>query len=53
MLATRTLVIGERAAGDPLGAVLATSPPPEPDLPGRPALGFPPAPRGARADRSS
>ncbi|MEU0335939.1 glycosyltransferase [Streptomyces sp. NPDC006193] len=40
LLAARTLV-GEEAAEDPLNAVLAASPlPPEPDLPGRPVLGF-------------
>ncbi|MES4891041.1 glycosyltransferase [Streptomyces sp. NPDC096012] len=40
LLAARTLVGGE-AAEDPLNAVLAASPlPPEPDLPGRPVLGF-------------
>ncbi|MFF3363330.1 glycosyltransferase family 2 protein [Streptomyces misionensis] len=40
LLAARTLV-GDEAAEDPLNAVLAASPlPPEPDLPGRPVLGF-------------
>ncbi|MFJ9734820.1 glycosyltransferase family 2 protein [Streptomyces sp. NPDC101169] len=40
LLAARTLV-GERGAEDPLNAVLAASPlPREPDLPGRPVLGF-------------
>ncbi|AGS67798.1 glycosyltransferase family 2 protein [Streptomyces collinus] len=40
LLAARTLV-GEEAADDPLNAVLAASPlPREPDLPGRPVLGF-------------
>ncbi|MGW4599163.1 glycosyltransferase family 2 protein [Streptomyces sp. NPDC004457] len=40
LLAARTLV-GEEAAEDPLNAVLGASPlPPEPDLPGRPVLGF-------------
>ncbi|MER6029620.1 glycosyltransferase [Streptomyces sp. NPDC001851] len=40
LLAARTLV-GEEAVEDPLNAVLAASPlPPEPDLPGRPVLGF-------------
>jgi GT2 family glycosyltransferase len=40
LLAARTLV-GEEADEDPLNAVLADSPlPPEPDLPGRPVLGF-------------
>ncbi|MFB0614615.1 glycosyltransferase family 2 protein [Streptomyces sp. AGS-58] len=40
LLAARTLV-GPEAAEDPLNAVLAASPlPPEPDLPGRPVLGF-------------
>ncbi len=33
--------MGDQAAEDPLNAVLAASPlPPEPDLPGRPVLGF-------------
>lgn len=40
LLAARTLV-GEEGADDPLNAVLADSPlPGEPDLPGRPVLGF-------------
>ncbi|MBL1109030.1 glycosyltransferase [Streptomyces sp. 5-8] len=40
LLAARTLV-GDEAADDPLNAVLAASPlPSEPDLPGRPVLGF-------------
>ncbi|MEV7689773.1 glycosyltransferase family 2 protein [Streptomyces bungoensis] len=40
LLAARTLV-GEEGADDPLNAVLAGSPlPGEPDLPGRPVLGF-------------
>ncbi|MGJ5749521.1 GT2 family glycosyltransferase [Streptomyces puniciscabiei] len=40
LLAARTLV-GDEAADDPLNALLADSPlPPEPDLPGRPVLGF-------------
>ncbi|MEU0257046.1 glycosyltransferase [Streptomyces sp. NPDC006184] len=40
LLAARTLV-GPEAAEDPLNAVLAASPlPSEPDLPGRPVLGF-------------
>ncbi|MGW0497514.1 glycosyltransferase family 2 protein [Streptomyces sp. NPDC003007] len=40
LLAARTLV-GEEGAEDPLNAVLADSPlPGEPDLPGRPVLGF-------------
>jgi GT2 family glycosyltransferase len=40
LLAARTLV-GDEAAEDPLNAVLAASPlPAEPDLPGRPVLGF-------------
>ncbi|MEU6666834.1 glycosyltransferase [Streptomyces sp. NPDC046727] len=40
LLAARTLV-GAEAADDPLNAVLAASPlPPDPDLPGRPVLGF-------------
>ncbi|MFF4759220.1 glycosyltransferase family 2 protein [Streptomyces sp. NPDC001292] len=40
LLAARTLV-GHEAADDPLNAVLADSPlPSEPDLPGRPVLGF-------------
>ncbi|MFG2352360.1 glycosyltransferase family 2 protein [Streptomyces sp. NPDC048521] len=40
LLAARTLV-GDEAAEDPLNAKLAASPvPPEPDLPGRPVLGF-------------
>ncbi|MDO0929111.1 glycosyltransferase [Streptomyces sp. TG1A-8] len=40
LLAARTLV-GEEAAEDPLNAVLAASPlPRDPDLPGRPVLGF-------------
>lgn len=40
LLAARTLV-GPDAADDPLNALLAASPlPPEPDLPGRPVLGF-------------
>ncbi|MEU1462940.1 glycosyltransferase [Streptomyces sp. NPDC005727] len=40
LLAARTLV-GERGTEDPLNAVLAASPlPSEPDLPGRPVLGF-------------
>ncbi|MGW5433055.1 glycosyltransferase family 2 protein [Streptomyces sp. NPDC004059] len=40
LLAARTLV-GDEAADDPLNAVLAESPlPSEPDLPGRPVLGF-------------
>ncbi|ALO91911.1 glycosyltransferase family 2 protein [Streptomyces olivaceoviridis] len=40
LLAARTLV-GDEAAEDPLNAVLAASPLPlEPDLPGRPVLGF-------------
>ncbi|POX46452.1 glycosyltransferase [Streptomyces sp. Ru72] len=40
LLAARTLV-GPQAAEDPLNAVLARSPlPPDPDLPGRPVLGF-------------
>ncbi|MFF9125527.1 glycosyltransferase family 2 protein [Streptomyces sp. NPDC014889] len=40
LLAARTLV-GHEAADDPLNAVLASSPLPcEPDLPGRPVLGF-------------
>lgn len=40
LLAARTLV-GPEQSDDPLNAVLADSPlPPEPDLPGRPVLGF-------------
>lgn len=40
LLAARTLV-GDEAAEDPLNEILAASPlPPEPDLPGRPVLGF-------------
>ncbi|GGW41445.1 glycosyl transferase [Streptomyces lucensis JCM 4490] len=40
LLAARTLV-GDAAAEDPLNEILAASPlPPEPDLPGRPVLGF-------------
>ncbi|MGW1917589.1 glycosyltransferase family 2 protein [Streptomyces sp. NPDC002076] len=40
LLAARTLV-GDKAADDPLNAVLAGSPlPPEPDLPGHPVLGL-------------
>ncbi len=40
LVAARTLV-GDDRAEDPLNTVLATSPlPPEPDLPGRPVLGF-------------
>ncbi|MFF4212081.1 glycosyltransferase [Streptomyces sp. NPDC001796] len=40
LLAARTLV-GPDAAEDPLNSVLARSPlPPDPDLPGRPVLGF-------------